>query len=82
MHTDAHAYVMKCPGRTLAAEQFLIGLSLFAPSTYASLLQAPDINLFCDVYMCGPMPFMTSIEGTLICLGFPANHIHYESFAF
>jgi predicted ferric reductase len=35
-----------------------------------------------DVYLCGPMPMMQSVEGTLRDLGLPRRQIHVERFAY
>ncbi len=40
------------------------------------LLAGPD----CDVYLCGPQPFMTAVHAALVELGVAAERIHSESF--
>ena len=47
----------------------------------AMLLQAPRVQE-CMVYMCGPQPFMDSLDSTLKQLGVPAGHIFTENFMY
>lgn len=42
----------------------------------ASLLPSPDV----DVYLCGPLPFMSDLTGQLLRLGVPPAQIHAETF--
>ena len=41
----------------------------------------PDF-LNCDVFLCGPVEMMKSVEGTLLQLGLPAERLHQEVFTF
>jgi ferredoxin-NADP reductase len=44
-------------------------------------LSTPDF-LEREVFICGPEPYMKSVEGMLTDAGFPMDHFHLESFSF
>jgi nitric oxide dioxygenase len=43
-------------------------------------LDAVNIPLDAQVYLCGPMPFMESVRGSLVTRGLAKTQIHYEVF--
>jgi ferredoxin-NADP reductase len=95
-HTDAHTIRSREITR-LVSSRGLIHYSLpgrrathgpsWLPATHGGwggpeLIRhiAPDIDAY-DVYLCGPVPWMQSLEPDLRGAGVPADRIHREAFA-
>jgi ferredoxin-NADP reductase/MOSC domain-containing protein YiiM len=46
----------------------------------AAVVERLGVPRDADVYLCGPAPFMTGLTSSLVDAGFPADHMHTETF--
>ncbi|WP_028658968.1 globin domain-containing protein [Nocardioides insulae] len=59
-----------------------LGQRAAEPGLSTGLIDLGEVEIPTDaeVYLCGPVPFMSSVHSTLLQRGVPADRIHYEVF--
>lgn len=74
--------VANLPGATLHRWYEDVGVRPTRPTFRAGRVDLNDVEIPRDaqVYLCGPLPFMESVRGSLIDQQLPERNIHYEVF--